>query len=287
MDNTDNKITDAQIEEQNKNDDFGFTKTSGMIGLLATAITVLSVVITTLYKYISLGRCLYFDFDLDYYDFTLSNSLALVFLLSVIVGIIAGILSLLGYTLCNILLKYMNKKIYKIIIFVVICISYIFLTRFIIMLFIPEEKLTYQFWFMLLFFSVIISSIIWMFENFIVKKKIVYLSALIIAVLIIIAAICMRIEYDEAKNQRTFPIITENVDGKLKYYVVISKGKEKYSSYLCIIKEEEGVGELHIVTDVHKYFDINDTETIKVEFQEVKRYETTPLRANEFIDKNK
>ncbi len=279
-----NEITDPKKKEQNKNEEFSLTKIIEGIGLFTAAIAVLSVVSAIIYRYISLGRCLYFDFDIDHYDFSLSNTSTLVFLLSVITGIVAGFLSLLAYILLNKLLMYVNRKLFKVIISMIICILYILFTIFITRFFIPEERIAFIFWFMLLVFTIITSAIILIFNINKWKRKIIYSSAVIIMMLLVIAPICMRIQYEEAKDQKTFPIIVEKIDGETNYYVVISEGKEKYSSYLCKMQEESGNGVLYIIIDVHKYFNVNDTRTTKVEFQEVKRNITTPLSVNDFAN---
>ncbi|QSX05695.1 hypothetical protein JYG23_13670 [Sedimentibacter sp. zth1] len=151
--------------------------------------------------------------------------------------------------------------------------------------FIPEKRLAIQFTIMITMFSMVIYVLIYCFQMDVDNKGILKNILIIISILLfLITPICMKMEYDNAKNQNVFSIIEENFDECKQFYVVISEGKEKYSAYLCKLnKDNEGI--LTIITDVHKSFDINDTKTIIVEFNEIKRAKTKPLTVKDLIIK--
>lgn len=76
----------------------------------------------------------------------------------------------------------------------------------------------------------------------------------------------------------------ENQEGEKEYYVVISQGKERYSAYKCLLLCNENEGVLDIITDVHKYFDIDGTETIPVEFEKINFKERNAMSVPTFLE---
>ncbi|KEZ85647.1 hypothetical protein IO99_13330 [Clostridium sulfidigenes] len=283
------KISDEKSSSLEKNSIYNISNATEVISLLAAFIAVLSIVISFIIKYISFGRCLFFDFDLDYYDFSLSNTSKFIFFLSTIIGVISSIISFcinaLWIKFSAIVERKKYKKVYKVFGCLIIVSIYLILIIYLSIFLIPEKNMAIMFCAMLFYISIIIYVLIYCLQINIGKSKmLLYLSVIFFLMLIIFAPTCMRIEYNDAKNQKKFPIITEKIDEESYYYVVISQGKEKYSAYLCKIVEEDGIGILNIITDSHKYFDINDTNTSIIEFQVVKRLETVPLTVKEFIN---
>lgn len=115
----------------------------------------------------------------------------------------------------------------------------------------------------------------------VIKDRIIVWSIGIFSFMILFfASLSMRYEYKQASEQKVFPIITEN---KNECYVVINQNKENYSAYLCEFKMENEKDVLIIRTDIHKYFRINDTKIIKIEFNKVERLSTNPLTVHEFL----
>lgn len=278
------QLTEVKTKSENK-----LKKFVDVIGLLTAVIAVLSIITSVIFQYISVGRCLYFDFDLDYYDFSLSNSTKFYFYLSMAAGILSGVTSILIYNLWRKVSPYFSKikhtKRWKRISFVIIIILH-FVTMYALSdILIPDKKTATWFYAFVFIFTIFIYFFIYAVNSDIEKKWPPVVSSVLTIVIIIIIGACMKIEYEEAKDQKNFPIIVENVDQEVKYYVVISKGKENYSAFLCEFEEENGVAVLYIITDKHKYFNINDTETTKMKFHFVERKETTPLTVGEMIDK--
>jgi len=265
-------------------------KITEVIGFFSANIGLLSIISSVVSKYISIGRCWYFDFDLDYYDFSLSNTSKLIFYISVVAGIISGFVSMLIYTVWKRITPYFEKKIgYKkciniIIALIILFISFIIIIAIILFLFIPVFEMIKLICLLVFVFSIITFFIIYLNDPIDEKKKIALPLSAIAFIILFVIALSMRAEYDNAKNQRIFPIIVESADENLEYYVVISTGKEKYSAYLCEIREEKGKNVLHIITDKHKYFNINDTDTVRMQFQEIKRKESSLLTVNEILN---
>lgn len=273
--------------QQEKNESkLTIPKITEVVGLLSASVAVLSIVSSIVLKYISFGRCLYFYFDLDYYDFSLSNSSTFEFYLSVIAGIVSCIISAFAYIMWNKIKLHVNKGICKGVIGLIMFLLTIFGIVLLSMLFIPEKNTAFIFCALIYIFSSLIYGLIYSMQlNLKNKIRILYLLvAFIFLVLVVIAPICMKTVYDAAKKQKVFPIIIEKVDEELKYYVVISKGKEQYSTFRCVLTYEEGNGVLHIIKDAHKYFDINDTDTTIIRFDGIQVKETVPLSVNDIIE---
>lgn len=267
------------------------TKLKELIGFITAIIALCSIIITIVTKYISLGRCLFFDFDLDYYDFSILNTSKYLFILSIVAGIISIIMSFIFCAIWNLSISLINKRKFKKrfpwnwLTGLILIIIFIFLSILISFYFIPENYSATYFCIIILVCSYAISSFL-LFQDFkidVIKEKIIIWSvAAFSIILVFFASLCMRYEYKQAMEQKTFPIITENGGER---YVVISQSKEKYSAYLCEFETENEKDVLIIRKDAHKYFKISDTKIIKVKFDKVERLSTESLTVNEFLTK--
>lgn len=276
--NQENDI-DIGINEGNN----GFSKLKEILGIFSAIIAIITIVGSVLLKYISIGRYLYFDFDLDYCDFTITNTLILIFVFAVIATIISGSISFITYRVWKVISKCYKRKIYKMIIGVVLVIFNVIIYIIIAELTIPEDNLSTLFSVSLCILAVTSYAIIYQLDGGVKNYFKIFIT---ISVLIILTTTISLItmEYDKAKNQTSFSIIIEEQDGEENYYVVINKGKEKYSAYLCDIVEENNV--LKIVINEHKYFSIENTKTYNVTFDCVERYVRNDLTVGEFLKIN-
>ncbi len=264
----------------------GLTKLKEYIGFITAIIALCSIIITAVIKYISLGRCLFFDFDLDYYDFSILNTSKYLFILSIVAGIISIIVSFIFCATWNFSSIFINKSKLKkkrlcnwIAVFVLI-ITFLLFIMLLSFYFIPETYSATYFCIIILVCTYAITSFL-LFED-LKREKIIVRSIVSFSILLVFfSSICMRFEYKQALEQLVFPII-ENGD---EYYTVISQSKENYSAYLCEFKMENEKGVLIIRTDIHKYFKINDTKIIKIEFDKVEKKPTESLTVSEFITK--
>lgn len=265
------------------------TKLIELIGFITAMIALCSIILTVVIKYISLGRCLFFDFDLDYYDFSILNTSKYLYILSIIAGIISIVMSFILYEIWNFLLsfiyksKFKKKKIWKCIAAFILFIIVIFFNILLSFYFIPEKYSARYFCLLIFICSYAITSFLLIqdVKISVIKDKIIVWSIGIFSFMILFfASLSMRYEYKQASEQKVFPIIIENNN---ECYVVINQNKENYSAYLCEFKIENEKDVLIIRTDIHKYFRINDTKIIKIEFNKVERLSTNPLTVHEFL----
>ena len=288
-----NRGNAENVDRQNESSQNGITisKAGEILGILAAAITVTSVIMSAIYTYISSGRCFYFDFDLDYYDFSLSNTSKLVFILALITSTISCVMAFFSYISWNkgskVLNGVNNKKVRVILkigaVIILILIDIVGLYCF-LEYFIPnKEIISMCFVIMILMLFEIIILLFSIGKEIPLKKAIIGIIICIIAFVIIYAGPLMRDEYKSAENQKEFLIITEEVNSESNDYVVISEGKTQYSAYLCVLEYEENTSILKIIIDQHKYFDIDSVETMnKVKVDKVSRHEKIALSIDDF-----
>lgn len=250
-----------------------------IFGCITAIISAFSLIIVFLQKYISFGRCFYFDFDINYYDFSFSAKSMFTFIITFIAGIIGVIWGVLQNTSWNLLEKIniINKTkmiIIKLITSFLIIIVTVITTFYFSILLIPQKD--YEALFVLLVFISDLIMIQILRSLKIKSKKATIITVLIVGIALIVLFSCcaMKMDYDKAENQRVFPIILENKSS----YVVISQSKEKYSAYECIIKGDT----LNLFTDSHKFFNIDSTKTTPVEFEKVERVNHKPIPSSKF-----
>lgn len=249
-----------------------FENVTKYLGLFTTLISAIALIGTLAFKYISLGRCMYFYFDMDYYDFSISNSNIFIFVFLIFSSTISTILtSFFEYIRVKIVNSIINKPkatkwfvfILELLIFILIniCIGHMFGIKEYIILYLLITIILST----ILYFSVIRGY----FET---KQGLKVALIVVILLFIIISCAFMKTQFNHASEQRIFPIIIEqiekdNVEDEIKYYIVISQG-EQYSAYLCDIVDES----VCIYTNKHKYFDIN-SETYSMEFTSIRTSE--------------
>lgn len=234
-------------------------------------------------KYISIGRYLYFEFDLDYCEFSLTNTVVLMFVFAVIATIISGITSFITNRLWGVVSKHYKKKVQKVITGIALVVVNIVFYIIISQLLIPEDNLSAIFFAVLCILAITSYVFINYFDNGLIKNNYFKLVSGIAVVIILIAAVSlMRTEYINAKDQTTFPLIIEEKGADRYYYVVINKGKEMYSAYLCEVVEDTQT--LNIIINEHKYFPINNTKTYSVAFASVERYIRNDLSVSDFLE---
>lgn len=239
------------------------------LGLFTALISAIALIGTLAFKYISLGRCMYFYFDMDYYDFSISNSNIFIFVFLIFSATISTILtSFFEYVRVKIVNSMINKpKATKWFVLILELIIFILINIFIGLMFgIKEYIILY------LLITIILSTILYfsVIRGYFETKQGLKVALIVVVLLFIIISFAfMKTQFDQARAQRVFPIIIEqiendNVEDEIKYYIVISQG-EQYSAYLCDIVDES----VCIYTNKHKYFDIN-SETYSMEFNSVR-----------------
>lgn len=277
-----------------------FAKATECIGFFAASIALLSVLSTVATKYISLGRCFWFDFDLDYYDFSLSGSTCAIMIYSVAIGLISSVISTAQYLAWHGIQKMQQKRqekkpfsrrkafLYKAISVLLLVIALLIVVMTICLFFVPNPKIAAQYSTTIILLSEVLYIYINLFQPNAKKSNFIKIVGIIAAaVIIILIQSSFQRQYDSAKSQTTFPIITDVSTENTQYYVVISQGKEQYSAYLCTFDQADGLDALKIVTDVHKYFSINDTKTLPVQFKTVKKVVRTALTVDEILTSDK
>ncbi len=278
----------SELEQNNYKN--SLIKLSEFLGLFAAIIAFISVISTLLIKYISFGRCLYFDFDLNYYDFSLSNTSLIIFILCIISSIIASILSVfissIWIKFSAIIDKKNHKKLCKCIFIIIIVVLSVFFIYALSYMCFPNKELVYLFTATTTMFSITIYSIVYNIKQNIDKNKNIKLTLIISFIIsMFLTVIMMKYNYDEGKEQLVFPIIVEEIDNEIYYYVVISEGK-MYSAYWCNI--DYTTDTLTIKKNYHKYFDIIETTAIPVYFKEIEYDSTvyTPLGLKYYLNNN-
>lgn len=143
---------------------FNVKNASEWIKLLLQVMAILSLIATVAVKYISSSRCLYFDFDLDYFDFSLSNTSKFILILFIVGTFIS---TLLGISFTLIWIKpprYFEKKSHKIFIILALIILCLFFLEFILSIFIPLKSLRKSFSIFIYIFSFLICMVFQYFQ---------------------------------------------------------------------------------------------------------------------------
>lgn len=276
------KIIVRKSNSINNNDVLDLQKVKNYIVMFSTLIVILSALGTVLVKLISLGRYFYFDFDLEYCDLS-SNKLTVgtfvicfvIFVISILISVTTNIIVSKSFNDLNTKDKSkVKKKVYKFIISVIIILSDIFIICMLCYIIIPNLSFRILIAAYSIVFTLIFYCIIYIFGG-IRSKKGAFKIAIVLSALIIFLMIFsqIRIEYDEAKAQRDFQIINYQSQD----YIVISKGKEEYSAYMCRIYGDDVI----LYTNRHKYFDI-DTKTYYITFKEVTMRDQETITPDEY-----
>lgn len=273
------------VNNDNANNDdtnFNLEESKTKLEFISVLLALISLVSAALIKVLSLGRYLYFSFDIDYCELMLTNTDLITFFVSMF--FCASAISYCFFThkirngitnMCKKSLEKSNKiviKIIKIIPFALLhaatLLVYLFIGVIVIGIlcnFSAMESLRYE----------LISSLAYTFTFVIsiscftlVEEKNSKMMYKIISV-ILLFSLCyafIQTEYEGAENQTNFEIITvENGENIHQEYAVISKG-ECYSAYRCSTLNEDDRKILIIYKNYHKYFALDEYETQKVDY---------------------
>ncbi len=239
---------------------------SDIIKSVIAVLPILSAVFTLLFKFISLSKVWYYQFDFDYYDFSISKVDLFVFIYTII-SVLSGIIiaMIISYMIKEIFKKLNIKKFwlelivnifFAFIIYTIISLVIMDLFKFEIMfgLFIIISIFSYGITFMFLL------------NNNSIKKS--FKIFVIIGTVLIIVFTCFLFKagYKTAQENREFQIINycNTVNENESLYVVISESKDTFSAYKCEI-DEKG---LTVYTDYHKFLD-NSTDYEVYSFENI------------------
>lgn len=271
-----NEPTIPNSADNDRENKFDLEKSKSKLECISIALALISVISTGLVKVLSLGTHLQFNFDINNYEFKLTNTDFIILFLSAVFCIFAiifcyetrGLRNLINTKISNCLQGNTQKRKYLLaiglfLIFIVIILVYLFLGLFILYLLCKLKGISpflyeLQFVFILTFLFVFYLYCFTLIE--LDKNKLISKVSCIVLFVLIVSGF-MYNNYEKAVNQREFEIIVaENYKGQLQEYVVISKGSS-YSAYQCSIEEQEAGKVLIIHTDLHRSFPLDDTET--------------------------
>lgn len=273
-----------EVREENNNT-FTIKKFTELAACIAAYVGIFSLLGAFLEKYASCGYCLYFYFDMDYFDFSLKDSFLFEFTILIVAGVFGVLIGTGVYVLVKKLFQYpevcrfyQNKKIRKFVSALIVLGIIIFLIYWLWKLLMPADELLKTMCFFTTFICVCTFCCLYAFLVRTCKKNIlISVVVLFIMLIILIACSSTNTDFTNAKRQRDFPIILESN----QTYVVISQGKETYSSYECSLDKASDT--LNIVIDKHKYFKIQTTKTSVVHFDKIQIKETKPITVSQFL----
>lgn len=259
-------------------------KLTKYVACFTALIAIVSVIGASLIKAISFGRCLYFDFDMDYYEFSLSKSIVYVFVITLVCVLIALIQSVILRIVYYFIKRKLEAKsrakkiVLKLVASFILIVLEIIITCWLWKLLFPDRQQAVYLATITLLLCFTIYCFIYMIWGEIDKRNIMKIILIIPIISLLIFTLGFAgLEYEKAEEQKEFPIITYNQE----HYVVISEGKTRYSAYKCKIEDEV----LLIITDQHKYFDIDSTDTVIVEFIDKKPKKQESISPVEFLEK--
>lgn len=286
----------ANDDQENK---FDIEKSKAKLEYISILSAVVGLFSTILFKFLSFGRHFCFSFDINYCEFNLTNHDLMIFIMSICY-------CALTVAFCYFVNKY--KKLYEeieelkakinefknskynrikkfLLFFVVPIFIYFIFLRFCYFNYDSKvdifPKSTYT--------TILKIS----FGIFVFLLSVMFFDGLTLDVMKVFLILCLfitctnfiRMEYKKAENQKEFEIIaSENDEGKLQEYVVISKGSS-YSAYQCSTEEQDAGKILIIHTDRHRFFPLDDTDTRLNVFDEYHLYKYgMPLDTDEESD---
>lgn len=255
-----NEFYEHQAKD-NKKEKINFSE---VIKLLIAILPILSAIFTLLFKFISLSKAWYYQFDFNYYDFSISKSDLFIFIYT-IVSVLSGIVIALTISyLIKQLLKKLHTKNIWIEMFTnlfIASIIYIVISIFINYLFVFGIMCEYY-----LISSIFSYGITFMFlsNNKTIKNSFRILVIIGVVLIGIFSEFLFKTGYNTAQNNKEFQIINHynTISQKEDLYVVISESQDKFSAYMCEIDKNV----LTVYTNYHKYFDnSNDYEVYSFE----------------------
>lgn len=253
-------------ESRTKNEKKERISYSEILKFLITIFPIFSALFTLLFKFISMSSVWYYQFDFNYYDFSLSKVDLFVFIYTIVSTLSGIIIALINSYISKQIFKKSKKKNFLLELLANIAIAfiiYIFISLIIIDLF--EFETMFGLFVMVSIFSY---GITFMFlpNNNSIKKS--FKIFVIIGVVFIIVFTCFlfKVGYNTAQENNEFQIINycDTVSENESLYVVISESKDKFSAYRCEI-DEKG---LTVYTNYHKFFD-NSTDYEVYSFENI------------------
>lgn len=281
----------------NQESKFDFEKSKGKLEYISIVLALTSVISTGIVKVLSAGSHLHFSFDINNYEFKLTNNDLIIFFLSIFFCFFAIVFcritnsarSKIFVKINNCLKSKTNiKKILGTILWVVaygiLLFYYLFLGSFIIELLCSQKDVALFKYVLRNTYSVSFLLVLSFYLFPIVEKKVtkIILAVLGMFTFLMVSLAIINYNYEKAVNQREFEIIvSENNEGHSQEYVVISKGSS-YSAYQCSIEDQEAGKVLIIHTDRHRFFPLDDTDTRLNVFDEYHLYKYgKPLKTSD------
>lgn len=279
--------TKKGTETKYKTVDKETTDLSKLIKDLAAILSILTAISTVLFTFISMSSVWHYQFEFNYFDFSISNS-ELFELIYTIISVLSGIVIPLAVS--HLLKIFSNKSYVKEIIrhsktlkffgniqtewikILVEIVLNVFLTAVIsipiILLFSVLIKELLIFDIMRSYYSLValLCCSLTLFFLAINRFKINYINVIIFAAILItfFAGILFKSNNDLTEKNKDFKILEyiNLTDNQENFYVVIRESKNNFSAYECEINENT----LVVYTNYHKYFDIStDYEVYRFE----------------------
>ena len=247
--------TKKETETKSKTVDNEKTDLSKIIKELVTISSILSLILTVLSKFISMGTVWYYQFEFNYYDFSITKTDLFLFIytiLSALSGILIAIF--VSYTIKRLQEKFKIKSFLIEILLDSFIAIIVFSIIFIILKYLLIYRIAYSYYLIVATFSYILTNIF--LPNYKSVKNYLKVLCVISCILIVFYTLVMfGWSYSSAQSNKDFQIInyTDPIDKQHNYYVVISESKNNFSAYECEINEDT----LVVYTNYHKYFDIS------------------------------
>ncbi len=274
------KKTDNENKHKSSQEKMAVEMLGKYIACFSALCTIISLLGIGFLKFISLGRCMYFQFDIEYYDFSLSNLSTFIFIFFLACSFISLLQSIIinrfYRKIKDFLKKHCDSFVLNVLLIILLFIFDAFATFYFYKLTIPDEYLADNAAGLSVAFCIFISFITYSICGGDISKKTRKISIIIAAlILLTISFAFINVEYNGAKNQHEFTIISCDKDT----YVVISKSSSRFSAYKCNIND----GVLSIITNDHKYINIEGSEAVQVKFNDVDYIKKPVKTADEYM----
>lgn len=281
VENTTNIMINQSSQDTSKDNRFESAKQK--IEFISVLLALVAVIGTGFLKIISYGQVLYYSFDLEYCEFSLSQKDFIIFVSLLFWGGIALLYCILTDSIrkkiTSDIMSKLKKIVSHIIAFLVNLLFLLFLPVIVLLvgkLFLPSFMEIQSLFNECICFMIIVMGVTVLFWSLVGSHTAVYLITCIIVVLGIIAGMTKQ-EYIDASTKKNYDIIECSEGNSIDYYVVISKG-EKYSAYKCSIISSNNKNKLIVYTNVHRYFPIDSVSTTSIYFEEYNKTEDVSIQ---------
>lgn len=233
-------------------------------------IPIVSLLFTCITKFISMGHVWHFQFDFNYYDFSLSSLDLFLFIFSLLSSIIGFIIACTTSYLLTLIKKFLHKTvkpIMQLLTTYLVGITFVVIVS-LLVYFVFKATIMALFFGMLSFATMCLTfALIPVNINSTKTKKMFIISSLVLATMIIftISSYLFQTSYESAKTKRDFKIVNmDNVN-----YAVVSESDGVFSAYQCNIDESI----LTIYTNCQRTINNSDSKYEVYLFEKV-QYET-------------